>query len=141
AKHSQIYPLLANLEKEAYVSYELVCQRDKPDKKVYSLTDKGREALRLWLAEPAADPVMRDELMLKTYCLSLTDPEGAKRLYAARLEFYRKRQQRLEDTIEALRKLGDFPAGGEAPPFDSPRFGPYILLERSMLTNRTNIEW
>ncbi|MDG0809159.1 PadR family transcriptional regulator [Cohnella rhizosphaerae] len=33
AKHSQIYPLLAKLEQEDYISVELVPQRDKPDKK------------------------------------------------------------------------------------------------------------
>lgn len=141
AKHSQIYPLLANLEKEEYVSYELVCQSDKPDKKVYSLTEKGKDALRQWLDEPAADPVTRDELMLKTYCLSYTDPEGAKRLFAARLDYYYKRLRQHEETVARLRESGDFPRNGDAPPFDSPRFGAYLLMEKALRTNRSNIEW
>ncbi|MFD0672345.1 PadR family transcriptional regulator [Cohnella sp. GCM10027633] len=141
AKHSQIYPLLANLEKEEYVSYEHVCQSDKPDKKVYSLTEKGKEALRGWLTEPAADPVTRDELMLKTYCLSYTDPEGAKRLFAARLDYYHTRLRKHENTVESLRRRGDFPANGEAPPFDSLRFGAYVLMEKALRTTRSNIEW
>jgi DNA-binding PadR family transcriptional regulator len=60
AKHSQIYPLLANLEKEEQVTFELVAQSDKPDKKVYSITNKGIDSLREWLSVPASDPVMRD---------------------------------------------------------------------------------
>lgn len=141
AKHSQIYPLLANLEKEEYVSFEHVCQSDKPDKKVYSLTEKGRQALREWLREPAADPVTRDELMLKAYCLSYTDPEGAKRLLSARLEYYRKKLRQYEESICHYREQGDFPPNGDAPPFESNRFGAFILLEKALRTTRTNIEW
>jgi PadR family transcriptional regulator AphA len=37
-------------------------------RKLYSLTDLGREALRAWTAEPvAAPPQLRDELMLKVF--------------------------------------------------------------------------
>jgi DNA-binding PadR family transcriptional regulator len=37
-------------------------------RKVYSLTDAGREALRAWAVEPsAAPPQLRDELMLKVF--------------------------------------------------------------------------
>ncbi|MFC5530396.1 PadR family transcriptional regulator [Cohnella yongneupensis] len=141
AKHSQIYPLLASLEKEEYVSYEHVAQSDKPDKKVYSLTDKGKQALRDWLSEPAAEPVTRDELMLKAYCLSNTDPEGARRLFSARLEYYRKRLRQHEDKAALLRERGEFPMNGEAPPFESIRFGSYILVEKALRTTRSNIEW
>ncbi len=141
AKHSQIYPLLARLVKEEYVRFEHVAQSDKPDKKVYSLTDKGEQALREWLREPAGDPVTRDELMLKAYCLSYTDPEGATRLFAERLEYYRKKRSSLEDTARRLRVQGDFPVDGTAPPFESKRFGTYILLEKALRTVRMNIEW
>lgn len=141
AKHSQIYPLLASLEKEEYVRFEHVAQIDRPDKKVYSLTEKGKQALREWLREPAADPVTRDELMLKAYCLSYTDPEGATRLFAARLEYYRKKLRRHEETACRLREQGDFPPDGTAPPFESKRFGTYVLLEKALRTARLNIEW
>lgn len=141
AKHSQIYPLLARLEREEYVRFEHVAQVERPDKKVYSLTDKGKQALQEWLREPAADPVTRDELMLKAYCLSYTNPEGATRLFAARLEYYRRKLLRHEETACRLREQGDFPADGTAPPFDSPRFGTYILLEKALRTARLNIEW
>lgn len=141
AKHSQIYPLLACLEQDGYVSYEHVAQSDKPDKKVYSLTDRGRDALREWLSEPAADPVTRDELMLKTYCLSYTDPRGARRLYEERLSYYRKRLQHHEERVAYLKERGDFPADGSPPPFDSPRFGAYLLMEKAVRSTRANVEW
>jgi DNA-binding PadR family transcriptional regulator len=42
--HSSIYPALADLHRESLVSCREVRQEGKPDKKVYSLTDSGREA-------------------------------------------------------------------------------------------------
>ncbi|WP_152619309.1 PadR family transcriptional regulator [Cohnella kolymensis] len=106
AKHSQIYPLLANLEKEEYVRYEHVAQSDKPDKKVYSLTEKGTQALQQWLAEPASDPVTRDELMLKAYCLSLVEPRIARKLFTGRLEHYRAKMRSFEEKITQLEQRG-----------------------------------
>ncbi len=46
---SQIYPELARLEKQGMVTYRVVEQQDhRPDKKVYEITETGREALRRW---------------------------------------------------------------------------------------------
>ena len=39
----------------------------KPDRHVYSLTDKGREELRRWLIEPVRDQIGRIEIALKLF--------------------------------------------------------------------------
>lgn len=140
AKHSQIYPLLANMEKENQLTYELVSQSDKPDKKVYSITPKGIDSLKEWLTEPASDPVMRDELMLKAYCVSLVDPSVSRKLFISRLEFYHAKLQRFKDKIanilrnEGLRE-------GEVPGYGSHSFGAFVLLNKALMSCRTNIEW
>jgi PadR family transcriptional regulator AphA len=140
AKHSQIYPLLSNLEKEEQVRYELVAQSDKPDKKVYSISDKGIVSLQEWLSEPASDPVLRDELMLKAYCLSLVDAEISCKLFVSRLEYYRNKLKLYEDKVSQVRsKYGLNP--GEVPSYSSPLFGSYVLLHKGLFTCRTNIEW
>ncbi len=140
AKHSQIYPLLARLEKYGMVICELIQQSDKPDKKVYSIQEKGYEALREWLTVPASDPVMRDELMLKAFCVSHVDPTVSRDLFAARLEHYRGKLLRLQDKIQSVRQLAS--AGETAiPPYDSLFFGPYIMLNKGLMVCRTNIEW
>src|SRR5690348_6743093 len=54
ASHSQIYPELAALEADGLVTHEIVQQRDRPDKKLYSITEAGREVLRRWVSEPAS---------------------------------------------------------------------------------------
>jgi DNA-binding PadR family transcriptional regulator len=140
AKHSQIYPLLANLEKEQQLTYELVSQSDKPDKKVYSITDKGIDSLRTWLTEPASDPVMRDELMLKAYCISLVKPDISRKLFLARLEHYRTKIVRIEDRIRQIQQMGGL-RENEFPSFDSPLIGAYILLNKALMSSRTNIQW
>jgi PadR family transcriptional regulator, regulatory protein AphA len=140
AKHSQIYPLLANLEKEEQVRFEVVAQSDKPDKKVYSITDQGIASLQEWLSEPASDPVLRDELMLKAYCLSLVDAAISRKLFVSRLDFYRGRMKFLEDKISQMRDMYGLNTG-EIPAYSSSHFGFYVLLHKAFLTCRTDIEW
>jgi len=53
--HSSIYPALARMEREGLVRYEVVASELGPKRKVYSLTEVGREALLSWAQEPAAE--------------------------------------------------------------------------------------
>jgi len=53
ADQSQIYRTLARLTGQGFVEMEKVPQDDHPDRKVYSITASGREALLKWLAGPA----------------------------------------------------------------------------------------
>src|SRR3712207_9157781 len=67
ARHSQIYPELARLEEGGMVRHRVIEQQDRPDKKVYEITDRGLEALKAWVTEPPAPRPARDELVLKAY--------------------------------------------------------------------------
>ncbi len=51
-EQSQIYRALYKLHEAGWVAMEPVVQEDLPNKKLYSLTDAGREALHQWLATP-----------------------------------------------------------------------------------------
>lgn len=55
AQTSQIYRELTAMEKKGWLISERVVQEDKPNKKVYSLTETGEEELKKWLATPEAD--------------------------------------------------------------------------------------
>jgi len=140
AKHSQIYPLLASLEKAGLATHELVSQNDKPDKKVYSITNKGIDALREWLTVPASDPVMRDELMLKAYCVSFVDPAVSRLLFEDRLRLYRHKLERFEEKISMIRQKANL-SEGDNPAYNSPYFGAFIMLNKALMSCRTNIEW
>ena len=51
ADQSRIYRTLAKLSERGFVSQEVVAQSDRPDRKVYHISDEGREELHRWLAE------------------------------------------------------------------------------------------
>lgn len=52
ADQSQIYRTLARLTEQGYATVEKVPQEDRPDRKVYHITPRGREELLRWLAFP-----------------------------------------------------------------------------------------
>ncbi|MEK0317928.1 PadR family transcriptional regulator [Cohnella sp. 56] len=140
AKHSQIYPLLAKLEQDGYIRYELVNQRDKPDKKVYSLTAKGKDALRAWFDQPAAEPALRDEMMLKVFCMSYAQSKSARKMFADRLAYHEERRQAYADKLSELQRRPDWPAEGLPAPAH-PLFGAYLLTRKAIMSTEASIAW
>lgn len=55
AQTSQIYRELNAMEKLGWLTSEIVFQKDKPNKKKYSITDAGKLELQSWLAENSWD--------------------------------------------------------------------------------------
>lgn len=55
AQTSQIYRELGAMEQKGWLRSERVVQSEKPNKRVYSLTADGREALDQWLSAPGDD--------------------------------------------------------------------------------------
>jgi DNA-binding PadR family transcriptional regulator len=65
--YGQIYPILKQLVEEGLATSHTEKQEGKPERYVYTLTDKGLEALRHWLTEPIEQMVERNELLLKLF--------------------------------------------------------------------------
>jgi PadR family transcriptional regulator, regulatory protein AphA len=65
ARHGQIYPTLDKLKRRGFVSCRKLIQRDRPNKKLYSITDKGRTELVRWLRAPKKPLQMKHEGLLK----------------------------------------------------------------------------
>ncbi|MCE5169450.1 PadR family transcriptional regulator [Paenibacillus profundus] len=133
AKHSQIYPLLAKLEREGFVQYVRIEQRDKPDKKVYSLTEKGTEAVLEWLGEPPAEQSSRDELSLKTKCIWMTQRDISIPLFLTRLKQLETRTAYYEKLLQRIPE--------EERHVHSKHFGDYVLLHRAISLAGAQIEW
>lgn len=69
-------------------------------RKLYSLTDEGREALGTWAAEPtAAPPQIRDEYALKVFAGA--DPEP---LLEERLQWHRGKLSELQGYLDEVRE-------------------------------------
>ncbi|WP_024330219.1 PadR family transcriptional regulator [Simiduia agarivorans] len=67
ASHQQVYQQLAQMAKDGWVQYETQSQTDKPDRKIYAITNKGREALSRWLSTPVAPSKSKDALLIKLF--------------------------------------------------------------------------
>lgn len=63
---AQIYSTLSRLERDGLVTCEVVPQAGLPDRKVYTVTQRGEEELVRWLDEPAPGTVaVKDEVYMK----------------------------------------------------------------------------
>lgn len=75
AGYGSIYPALATLARNGLVEYELVPQDGKPDRKVYSITDKGREVLAEGLTDPNPSHKIRSEFLATLWFAHLMSDE------------------------------------------------------------------
>ncbi len=137
ARRSQIYPELARLEQAGLVVYVVVAQEDRPDKKVYTLTPAGREALREWVTRPSRPPLDRDEFMLKIYSIWLADPQQALALVRTHEGYHAERLARYQ-AIEAEMER-DWPPAARR--LDSPKFAAYATLRRGLEYERGYAAW
>lgn len=133
AKHSQIYPILSRMEEAGLLSSRWVEQSDKPDKKMYRVTDKGIQKLLDWMYTPVSTPALRDELNLRMICFQVTDPIVMKQWIEERRRWFESRLEYYENLLQGLPE--------EATHSDSPYFGEYIVNTKGTMTAKTGIEW
>ena len=73
--YGQIYPNLKKLANDGLVSCKTERQKGKPDRRIYSITNKGRERLQKWLAVPPQPEIPRNELLLKLFFGTQASPD------------------------------------------------------------------
>lgn len=73
--YGQIYPNLKRLAAEGMVTAKTERQKGKPDKRIYSITQNGRERLAVWLMVEPQSEVARNELLLKLFFGAQVSPE------------------------------------------------------------------
>ncbi|MBN9335615.1 PadR family transcriptional regulator [Devosia sp.] len=71
ASFGSIYPALAKLEDDGLVTSRTVPQAGKPARKVYSITDAGRQAFADELHAPLGDDVFRSPFLLLARFVSI----------------------------------------------------------------------
>ena len=67
AELSQIYPALKAMESEGLVEMKVEVQEDRPNRKVYSITEPGRRELLGWLAKPSEREQVREPILIKVF--------------------------------------------------------------------------
>jgi len=120
---SQLYAVLKRLDGAGLVAGRRVAQADRPDKRIFRLTEAGRATLRDWLAavEPI-EPEDRDGILLKVFF-------GAG---PAQLHDYRERAAQRLATYHEIERTFDGETGAAAlRRLQTLRFG-IALMEASL---------
>lgn len=80
-KQARLYALLNRLEENGYLSSSVQPQETRPARRVFRLTDSGRDAFARWLGSPVARPrQMRQEFQAKLYFARQQGAESFRRL-------------------------------------------------------------
>jgi PadR family transcriptional regulator AphA len=119
--HSQLYAEPARLARGGFVTEDQ--EQDGRRRKLYGLTDRGRESLKDWLGVLTPEPyVLRDPALLKLFFGA-----DARELAAAQLETHRQ-------------KLAEYEALGAQDPGTGFR-GPWLALELGTRHERETVEF
>ena len=133
----QIYQELGRLEREGHVNGVDVPQRDRPNKRVMTITDEGLAELDRFAAETSRPAAFKQDLTVKVRAADVVDPEAlladlrhALDLCRNKLDFYRQNEQ----LMLKGRSHDKFVAAAR-------RVGPYLTLRRGIRYEQENIEW
>lgn len=97
---AQIYPMLKQLEAEGLTTSTAEKQEGRPERRIYTLTDQGWDALRDWITKPVAEQVKRNELLLKLFFASHVPVAVS----VDHVQQYRAHQQAVLTTLEQLKQ-------------------------------------
>jgi PadR family transcriptional regulator, regulatory protein AphA len=99
--HVTPYRATAALERAGLLTAEQ--ERGGRRRRVYSLTDAGRGALREWLSEPSSETMtIRDPGQLRLLFAELGDPAVLAEFARVQMSVYESRLAKLEETAERL---------------------------------------
>lgn len=136
AKHSQIYPELKRLTDEDLISYETIIQGEKLEKKLYTITPKGKKCLQKWLAkDDPLEPTPKDIFRLRAYFCDEMDNDTLLKQFQSALSKHSERLEYLENSMEELLKTKDISQ------VSSPYFGDYIVLNGAIMREKSYIDW
>jgi len=80
-KQAHLYAILSRLEEKGYVSVTVLPQEGRPSRKVFHLTESGRQVYRAWLESPIMHArEFRLEFLAKLYCARLEGDDEVRNL-------------------------------------------------------------
>lgn len=97
--YGSIYPALLRLTEEGLVSCREEQQSGKPDRKIYSITDKGRAALLEALREAPAPDKFKSEFLFLMIFAGLLDRSRIARAIDDRIALHAAEIARLEEAM------------------------------------------
>ena len=127
---SQMYAFLKKLERLEYIEAELEPQGARPPRKVYHLTELGREVFMQWLTEPVERPrEIRLLFLIKLYFVQRIAPQQTPQLVERQVLACRNFLAYLES-----RHSSDVESGDEA-------FFDHVVLRSRIHQTRALLDW
>jgi DNA-binding PadR family transcriptional regulator len=137
ATPQQLYRELERLEGEGLIGGRVVEQLRRPNKRVFTLTDAGREELYAFTTQPARPMAMRDELVVKLQAVDAGDPGAVMAALSERIGQSRGKlllYDRLRERLLAGRSEAEYLREAE-------RVGPYLTLMGGRMFEQQNLRW
>ncbi|MBU2669445.1 PadR family transcriptional regulator [Actinoplanes bogorensis] len=137
ATPQQLYRDLERLEQDGMVKAHVVEQTRRPNKRVFTMTERGREELRSFSRRPSKPPAIRDEFLVKLQAGDAADPAAIIAETRARIDRSREKLARYDEIRERMLK------GRDEDDFlrESRRAGPYLTLMAGRMYEQMNITW
>jgi DNA-binding PadR family transcriptional regulator len=105
---SQLYAVLKRLAADGLVTGRHVEQADRPDKRIFRVTEAGMATLREWLDEvEPIEPEDRDGVLLKLFFGAFGDPDAGRRQlvdYGERVQQRLATYRQIEGTFDGERQ-------------------------------------
>jgi DNA-binding PadR family transcriptional regulator len=137
AHQSHIYSELTRLEDEGLIAHQVIEQSNRPDKKLFRLTDAGLAVLRDWVTTPVTPAPPHNELVLRAYAIWLADPPAAIELFRQQQASHASRLAEYEQMLASLLQREE-DAAWEV---NRPAFGNYATLHAGIEYERAAVAW
>ena len=108
ADQAQVYRTLEKLDQCRLTRSKIVPQRGRPDRKLYTITAKGRETLADWLRQPADIAPSRDPFLLHLFFASALPDTAVLELLGHAREGHQRRLEHLR--ADVARDIDDWTA-------------------------------
>ncbi|MDJ0508913.1 MAG: PadR family transcriptional regulator [Crocosphaera sp.] len=133
ATQQQIYRELGKMEKNGLVKSEIIPQKGRPDKKLYSITEQGQIELEEWMSVPSQPTVIREDLLVKIRAGALVNSEIIIQELTHRHQIHQQTlisyQQKEKDFLEKIDAL------------NTSDYCLYLTLKRGIRFEQQWIEW
>lgn len=135
AEHSQIYPELKRLVEEGMLSYDTDIRGEHMEKKLYSITDQGKEEFLNWLKDDVPiDRTFKDIFRLRTYYNESLSNDEYITLLKSQLNQHTEKRDDLQKVMQKV-------FNNKAPKKGTPELGDYLVLDGAILRENAYIDW
>lgn len=137
ATPQQLYRELDRLAEQGLIQARVVHQERRPNKRMFSLTAAGQDAIQQFTTRAPKPSVIRDELMVKVQAADAGNAPAVREFILERLQWATAKLQRYERLRTRMldgRTEDEYLVQAE-------RIGPYLTLMRGMSFEEENMRW